>query len=105
MANLSAQQKNADIKPHPESKDIVSVLDFGAKADSKTDDTNAFQKAMDSFGQKGGTVYIPNGTYVIAGSLNIPQAVTLKGAFESVPSHNGIRNATLGYRSLPSKVW
>ncbi len=95
IVSISAQQKNADIKPHPESKDIVSVLEFGAKADGKTDDTKAFQKALDSFGQKGGTVYIPNGTYLIAGSLNIPQATTLKGAFESVPSHNGIRNAGL----------
>jgi hypothetical protein len=97
IASLSAQQsgKNVNIKPYPESVDVISVTDFGAKGDSKTDDTNAFQKAMDSFGQRGGTVYIPNGTYLIAGSLNIPQAVTLKGAFESVPSHNGIRNAGL----------
>jgi hypothetical protein len=71
------------------------VLDFGAKADGTTDDTNAFQKAMDTFGTKGGTVYIPRGTYLLAGNLNVPQAVTLKGAFESVPSHNGIRNAGL----------
>lgn len=95
VIHLSAQQRNADINPHPESDDMVSVFDFGAKADGKTDDTQAFQKAMDSFGQRGGTIYIPNGTYLIAGSLHVPQAVTLKGAFESVPSHNGIRNAGL----------
>lgn len=60
IASLSAQQsgKNVNIKPYPESVDVVSVTDFGAKGDSKTDDTNAFQKAMDSFGQRGGTVYI-----------------------------------------------
>jgi hypothetical protein len=84
--------KNVQISPHPESADIVSVLDFGAKADGKTDDTPAFQKALAYFGNKGGTVYAPRGTYLFKGSLNIPQAVTLKGAFESVPSHNGIRN-------------
>jgi len=87
--------KNADITPNPESKDVVSVMDFGAKADGKTDDTGAIQKAMDSFGKTGGTVYIPNGSYLIAGSLNIPQGITLKGSFESVPSHNGIRNQGL----------
>ncbi len=97
---LNAQQvlpnaKDVDIKPHPESVDRVSVLDFGAKADGKTDATAAFQKALDSFGKRGGTVYIPNGTYLIADSLNVPQAVTLKGSFESVPSHNGIRNPGL----------
>ncbi|MDR0700147.1 MAG: glycoside hydrolase family 55 protein [Tannerella sp.] len=90
-----AQNKNVDIRPYPESVDVVSVVAFGAKGDGKTDDTEAFQKAMDSFGTKGGTVYIPRGTYLLAGSLNVPQAVTLKGSIESVPSHNGIRNAGL----------
>jgi hypothetical protein len=68
---------------------------FGAKGDGKTDDTQAFQRALDSFGSRGGTVYTPRGVYLFAGSLNIPQAVTLKGAFESVPAHNGIRDAGL----------
>jgi hypothetical protein len=77
------------------SDDVVSVQDFGAKGDGKTDDTKAFQKALDSFGTKGGTVYAPRGTYLFTGSLNIPQAVTLKGAFESVPAHNGIRDEGL----------
>jgi hypothetical protein len=76
-------------------QDVVSVMDFGAKGDGKTDDTQAFQKALDAFGTKGGTVYVPIGSYLFAGSLNVPQAVTLKGAFESVPSHNGIRNPGL----------
>jgi hypothetical protein len=90
---LSAQKKNVEIIPYAESKDVVSALDFGAKADGKTDDTDAIQKALNSFGLQGGTVYLPRGTYLIAGSLNVPQTVTLKGFFESVPSHNGIRNA------------
>lgn len=96
-AHWSAAQSNkdVDIRPHPESADVVSVLDFGAKGDGKTDDTPSFQEALNSFGTKGGTVYVPGGTYLFAGSLNIPQAVTLKGVFESVPSHNGIRNEGL----------
>lgn len=89
---LAKQMRDVEINPYPESADVVSVVSFGAKADGVTDDTEAFQKALDSFGTKGGTVYAPKGTYLIAGTLNIPQAVTLKGAFQSVPSHNGIRN-------------
>lgn len=92
---LAQHRKNMDINPYPESADVVSVLDFGAKADGKTDDTQAFQEALNSFGKKGGTVYVPRGVYLFKGSLNVPQAVTLKGSFESVPSHNGIRNAGL----------
>jgi hypothetical protein len=93
-AYISAQTppKDANIEPYFATGDIVSVRDFGAKGDGKTDDTDAFQKALDSFGKQGGTVYAPRGTYFFAGHLNVPQAVTLKGAFESVPSHNGIRN-------------
>ena len=75
--------------------DVVSVMDFGAKGDGKTDDTKAFQKALDSFGTMGGTVYVPRGVYLFAGSLNVPQAVTLKGSIESVPAHNGIRDQGL----------
>jgi hypothetical protein len=73
----------------------VSVLDFGVRGDGKTDDTKAFQNALNSFGTRGGTVYVPAGTYLFSGSLNIPSAVTLKGSFESVPAHNGIRDEGL----------
>ncbi len=73
--------------------DFYSVLDFGAKGDGKTDDTAAFQMALDTVGKAhGGIVYAPRGNYFFAGHLNVPRAVTLKGVWESVPSHVGIRN-------------
>lgn len=87
--------KTNSILPFTESGDVVSVITFGAKGDGYTDDTGAFQKALDSFGSKGGTVFVPRGIYMFEGSINIPEAVTLKGAFESVPSHNGIRDKNL----------
>jgi len=96
ILNLSiAQQRNTTINPFPESPDVVSVRDFGAKGDGVTDETEAFQKALDHFGTKGGTVYAPRGTYLFKGSLTVPQAVTLRGSFESVPAHNGIRDKGL----------
>ncbi len=77
-----------------ESTDTYSVRDFGAKGDGKTDDTAAFQKAMDTATKAGGGVVLaPRGNYFFAGHLNVPDAVTLKGIWESVPSHVGIRNA------------
>lgn len=73
--------------------DICSVRDYGAKGDGKTDDTAAFQKALDAAGQGGGgVVYASRGNYFFAGHLNVPKAVTLKGVWESVPSHVGLRN-------------
>jgi hypothetical protein len=73
--------------------DTVSVLDFGAVADGKTDSTAAFQKALDAVGKSGGgIVFAPRGNYFFTGNLTVPAAVTLKGIWESVPSHIGIRN-------------
>ncbi len=74
--------------------DRYVVSDFGAKGDGKTDDTAAFQKALDAAGKAGGgVVYAPRGNYFFAGHLNVPNAVTLKGVWESVPSHTGLRDA------------
>jgi hypothetical protein len=74
--------------------DLYPVTDFGAKGDGKTDDTAAFQKALDAASQAGGgTVYAPRGNYLFSGHLKVPNAVTLKGVWESVPSHVGIRNS------------
>ena len=77
--------------------DVFSVQNFGAKGDGKTDDTAAFQKALDAAGSAGaGTVYAPQANYYFAGHLVVPRAVTLKGSWESVPSHDGIRSPKSG---------
>lgn len=60
------------------SKKSVSVLDFGATGDGKTDDTAAIQKALDSVGQDG-VVTLPAGSYVISKSILVPQGTTLIG--------------------------
>ena len=72
---------------------VYSVLDFGAKGDGKTDDTVAFQKTLDTAREAGGgVVYAPRGNYLFNGHLEVPDAVTLKGIWESVPAHNGLRD-------------
>lgn len=43
--------------------------DFGAKGDGITDDTRAFQSALDSLPWEGGTVYVPVGMYRITETL------------------------------------
>ncbi len=71
----------------------LTVQDFGAKGDGKTDDTAAFQKAMDAMSKAGGgKVLAPRGSYFFAGHLNVPNAVTLAGIWESVPAHTGLRD-------------
>ncbi len=76
--------------------DLWNVRDFGAKGDGSTDDTAAFQQALDAAAKAGGgTVSAPRGNYFFAGHLNVPPAVTLRGIWESVPAHNGLRDRGL----------
>jgi hypothetical protein len=73
--------------------DTYNVRDYGARGDGKSDDTGAFQKALDVAGRAGGgTVYAPRGSYRFAGHLNVPNGVTLAGMWASVPAHNGLRD-------------
>ncbi len=59
---------------------LCSVDDFGATADGQTDNTKAFQSALDfAFEQGGGTVYVPAGRYRFDGTLKIPRSVYLAG--------------------------
>ncbi len=76
--------------------DLWNVRDFGAKGDGSADDTAAFQQALDAAAKAGGgTVSAPRGNYLFAGHLNVPPAVTLRGIWESVPAHNGLRDRGL----------
>ncbi len=62
----------------------ISVRDFGAAGDIQTDDTAAFQKALQvCAAQGGGRVEVPQGTYHIGGNLHIPANVALRGTFVS----------------------
>jgi hypothetical protein len=80
----------------PAGPDQYNVRDHGAKGDGTTDDTRAFQAALDAAGQAGsGTVLAPRGTYRFAGHLSVPNGVTLAGSWQSVPAHNGIRDRGL----------
>jgi hypothetical protein len=70
------------------------VRKFGAAGDAKTDDTAAFEQALDRvFKSGGGTVYVPPGQYLLRGSIIVPAGVTLRGSFGSVPSHTGLRDS------------
>jgi hypothetical protein len=77
----------------PESYDVRS---HGAKGDGKSDDTAAFQHALDLAGEAGGgVVHAPRGNYLFAQHLSVPNGVTLEGMWRSVPAHNGVRDRGL----------
>jgi len=75
----------------------LDVRDFGAKGDGRTDDTAAFQKALDACAKLGGgIVEVPAGKYLIKTHLAIPRAVTLEGAWRAPASVNE-------YHKVPGK--
>src|ERR1051325_1147989 len=73
----------------------ISALDHGAKADGKTDDTSAIQKALDAAGRdRGGVVQIPKGVYRVDGSLTVPAGVCLQGEWQA-PHHAATEQGTV----------
>ena len=90
---LGTSSASAAAKSQPAAYETVSKS-FGALGDGTTDDTAAFQHALDSaHGAGGGIVYAPPGRYLFQRSYSsIPQGVTLRGSYGCVPSHTGFRD-------------
>ena len=57
---------------------MLNVIDFGAAGDGMTNDTTAFQKALDAAAIKRGTVFVPDGTYSV-GHLKFAPHTALVG--------------------------
>jgi parallel beta-helix repeat protein len=57
-------------------RDGVSVKDFGAVGDGVTDDTAAFQTAVNI---AGGTINVPKGTYKLTSTVTVPGNVQIVG--------------------------
>ena len=56
--------------PAPTSTQERNVKNYGAKGDGSTDDTDAIQAAIDAVEGTGGTLLIPDGTYMINATRN-----------------------------------
>jgi hypothetical protein len=71
----------------------VRSAPYNAKGDGTTDDTNAFQQALDDVGKLGGgIVFAPEGNYLIASQLTLSDATVLKGVASHVQRHWGDPN-------------
>ena len=79
-AKIGGYHVYKDTLPMPATKKIVSITEYGAAADGKTDCTDAIQNALDYMKtQGGGVVLIPNGRFAIYGNLTVPTGVELSG--------------------------
>src|SRR5690606_7415452 len=71
----------ADDQPRP---GVLNVRDFGAAGDGSTDDTAAFQKAIDAaHGAGGNVVFVPTGNYAFDGTLHVKKNVVIEGVFRA----------------------
>lgn len=76
----NCQPTTVNCLPAPASTTVVSVRDTGATINDSTNDTKAIQAAVDQVAGTGGTVYVPDGTYIIDAltSIKLKSNMTLK---------------------------
>ncbi len=80
----------------------LDVRDCGARGDAKTDNTAAFQRALDLVHARGGgIVHVPAGRYLFKGHLTIPANTTLEGVFRAPPAY--IAGSAGGTELLPTQ--
>lgn len=73
-----------------------NVRAFGAKGNGKTDDTAAFQKAIDAVSKAGGGVLtVPLGNYLIKTHLTLRENVQLEGIFKAPAARAEMKGSTL----------
>jgi hypothetical protein len=65
-----------------------NVRNYGATGNGKTDDTSAIQAALNaaSSSGNGAVCYCPAGTYLIGGTLNVPNGVQFVGTWQGPPA-------------------
>ncbi|UZR97450.1 glycosyl hydrolase family 28-related protein [Chondrinema litorale] len=86
FSKLSAQNWRLVNTKYPTIDNVViaySVADFGITGDGITDVTQQFQDLLNQLGNLGGgTLFVPEGKYVIKGNLLIPKGITLRGEWK-----------------------
>ena len=94
--SFAEASEGKDTPPLVGQKGVQSVTAFGAKGDGTSDDTAAFQKALDAVSKDGGgIVFVPTGNYLIKGHLSIPDHVTMEGVFRAPTRSTQYKGSTL----------
>src|SRR5690554_3585188 len=86
----------------------LNVMDYGADPTGNTDQTVLFQKLLDVLGSRsnnygrldngtpnGGVLYIPEGKYLLRGTLFLPKGVTIRGDWEKPVKGQPIKGTIL----------
>ena len=81
LASLSGPNRAAALSPGAGpcgSARNLDVRDLGAKSDGRTDDSRAFQAALDAASHGGGTVHVPTGIHIVA-NLRVDSCTEIRG--------------------------
>ena len=86
----------------------LNVMDYGADPTGNTDQTSLFQSLLDVLGSRtrndgtradgtpnGGVLYLPEGNYLIRGTLTLPKGVTIRGDWEKPVKGQPIKGTIL----------
>lgn len=77
----------------PPNNNFFNVASYGAIGDGETDNTTAFQNALNAASSAGGgTVYVPAGRYKFNGHLSIAANVELRGVSDGPRHYGGTAN-------------
>jgi polygalacturonase len=82
---------------------VINVKNMGAMGNGVNDDTAAFQAAIDALPSSGGTISVPNGTYMINGLVGITMRSNTRLSMQGSASLNEIPNSA--ERSWVLKIW
>ncbi len=103
-AVVTVQAVQGGCAPAPTSPLVVSVKTYGAKGDGIADDTAAIQAAIEVVAGTGGTLLVPDGTYMINAILNSGKGLQLRSnmtfRMSSAAVLKAIPNASGGYSVL-----
>lgn len=72
----------------------LNAAEWGADPTGESDSTTAIQDCLDTLRTDGGVVFLPAGRYRIAGNLNLPAGVTLRGEWQN-PNEGGAGKGTI----------
>jgi len=101
----AAQTAESPVAGEPANKPFArSVMEFGARGDGKTDDTEALQRAFGEANATGSILQIPAGTYRITATLHLEKAAAAGLIIEGAGGRP-IRGSGFAEKSVTTLLW
>lgn len=90
---------------HKKLQEIINVRDFGAVGNGVTDDSTAFQNAIDAIASaESGVLMVPPGTFYIGTSLDLASNIQIVGAGKGITTLKGAPRTTPNGATVSSNI-